>query len=99
MYILVPEHMCVCPLHAAVCRARRRCRICWNWNYRWWASCLIGVVGTEPRCFARAARALNDWAIFQPPEKVLNGMTLWTEVLEASETMIKVTTDLLSGEG
>lgn len=63
------------------------------------ASCLIGVVGTEPRCFARAARALNDWAIFQPPEKVLNGMTLWTEVLEASETKIKVTTDLLSGEG
>lgn len=33
------------------------------------ASCLIGVVGTEPRCFARAARALNDWVISPAPRK------------------------------
>lgn len=35
----------------------------------------------------------------QPPDKVLNDMTPLTAVLEASEPMIKVMTDLLSGEG
>lgn len=63
-------------------------------------SCLIGVGGTEPRCFARAARALNDGVISPAPrKKVLNGMTLLTAVLEATEPMIKLMTDLLSGEG